>query len=98
MGSASTHPHLDNKSVRWLGEALSEGVLRTAALIMPCGWRGPIVPDVIGRITGADANLALHHLLARDLVAAELDGADRIGARLRPCGRKHQHRKQQRRQ
>ncbi|MEQ9496411.1 MAG: hypothetical protein RIT81_06120 [Deltaproteobacteria bacterium] len=54
MGSASTHPHLDNKSVRWLGEALSGGVLRTAALIMPCGWRGPIVPDVIGRITGDD--------------------------------------------
>ncbi len=54
MGSAGTHPHLENKSVRHLAEALSTGELRTAALILPCGWRGPIVPDVIGRITGDD--------------------------------------------
>lgn len=54
MGSAGTHPHLANESVRALAEALDEGTLRTAALVLPCGWRSPIVPDVIGRITGDD--------------------------------------------
>ena len=29
-------------------------MLRSLALVLPCGWRGPLVPDVVGRITGDD--------------------------------------------
>lgn len=54
MASAGTHPHIENRAVRTLHDALEEGTLRSMALILPCGWRGPIVPDVVGRITGDD--------------------------------------------
>lgn len=54
MASAATHPHLPNNVVKTIQAALDSGPLRTLALILPCGWRGPIVPDVIGRITGDD--------------------------------------------
>ena len=51
MGSAATHPHLPNDTVLTLSRALDEGVLRTATLGLPAGWRGPLVPDIIGRLT-----------------------------------------------
>lgn len=54
MASAATHPHLPNAVVKTIQAAIDGGTLRTLALIMPCGWRGPIVPDLIGRITGDD--------------------------------------------
>ncbi|MBK6685858.1 MAG: hypothetical protein IPG45_15405 [Deltaproteobacteria bacterium] len=54
MASAGTHPHVANPIVRVLHEALNAGVLRSAALILPAGWRAPLVPDLIGRITGDD--------------------------------------------
>lgn len=54
MASAATHPHLPNTVVRTLQAALDEGTLRTLALVLPSGWRGPLVPDLIGRITQDD--------------------------------------------
>jgi hypothetical protein len=54
MASAGTHPHLPNPVVQTIQAALEEGTLRTLALVLACGWRGPLVPDVIGRITGDD--------------------------------------------
>lgn len=54
MASAATHPHLPNAVVKTIQTALDQGPLRTLALILPSGWRGPLVPDVIGRITGDD--------------------------------------------
>jgi tetratricopeptide (TPR) repeat protein len=54
MASAATHPHLPNAVVETIQRALDEGTVRTLALVLPCGWRGPLVPDVIGRITGDD--------------------------------------------
>jgi hypothetical protein len=54
MASAATHPHLPNLVVKTIQTALDQGTLRTLALILPCGWRGPLVPDLIGRITGDD--------------------------------------------
>ena len=54
MASAATHPHLPNDVVGALAAALDSGVLRTIALVLPAGWRGPIVPDVLGRLTGDD--------------------------------------------
>jgi hypothetical protein len=54
MASASTHPHLPHSAVESLQVALDEGWLMTLALVLPCGWRGPLVPDVVGRITGDD--------------------------------------------
>jgi hypothetical protein len=54
MASSSTHPHLPRATVDTIQDALDEGSLFTLALILPCGWRGPLVPDVIGRITGDD--------------------------------------------
>lgn len=54
MASAGTHPHVANHTVKVLHEALATGVLRSAALILPAGWRAPLVPDLIGRITGDD--------------------------------------------
>lgn len=54
MASAATHPHLPNNVVHTIQTALDEGTVRTLALVLPVGWRGPIVPDVIGRLTGDD--------------------------------------------
>jgi len=54
MASAATHPHLPSDTVAALAEALDTGALRTLALVLPAGWRGPIVPDVLGRLTGDD--------------------------------------------
>jgi len=54
MGSAATHPHVNNKTVQSLDRALMQGTLRTLCLVLPRGWRAPIVPDVIGRMTTDD--------------------------------------------
>ncbi len=54
MASASTHPHLARLDVDALQRALDEGTLRTLAIMLPVGWRAPLVPDVIGRLTGDD--------------------------------------------
>ncbi|MEE2901663.1 MAG: hypothetical protein VYC39_05005 [Myxococcota bacterium] len=54
MGSAATHPHVNNKTVQSLDQALMKGTLRTLCLVLPRGWRAPIVPDVIGRMTTDD--------------------------------------------
>ena len=54
LASASAHPHLERRAVLALQEALDAGTLRTLALLLPCGWRGPLVPDVVGRIGGDD--------------------------------------------
>ncbi|MCK6550855.1 hypothetical protein L6R52_33770 [Myxococcota bacterium] len=54
MASAATHPHLPNTVVQTIQSALDEGTVRTLAIVLPVGWRGPIVPDVIGRLTGDD--------------------------------------------
>lgn len=54
MASAATHPHVANTTVRVLHEALATGSLRSLALLLPAGWRAPLVPDLIGRISGDD--------------------------------------------
>jgi tetratricopeptide (TPR) repeat protein len=54
MGSAGTHPHVGKQVVAMIQEALDSGTLRTLALVLAAGWRAPIVPDLIGRITGDD--------------------------------------------
>ena len=54
MGSAATHPHLQNEAVQSLDRALKAGVLRSLCLVLPRGWRAPVVPDLIGRITEDD--------------------------------------------
>lgn len=54
MASAATHPHLPSTTVHTIQQALDEGTLRTLALVLPSGWRGPLVPDLIGRISGDD--------------------------------------------
>lgn len=54
MGSAAGHPHLPNEDVMALDRALNEGTLRSVALVLPAGWRAPIVPDVLGRLTTDD--------------------------------------------
>ena len=54
MGSANTHPHIANKHVQALQAALDQGKLSVLSLVLPWGWRGPLVPDVIGRISGDD--------------------------------------------
>ncbi len=54
MGSAATHPHLPNEEVLSLHAALEGGVLRSLCLVLPVGWRAPIVPDLIGRLTRDD--------------------------------------------
>ncbi len=54
LASAGTHPHLRRPAVQALQQALDDGLMRSLALVLPCGWRGPIVPDVVGRLTGDD--------------------------------------------
>lgn len=54
MASAATHPHVPNVQVQEIQDALDRGTLRTFALILPSGWRGPLVPDLVGRVTGDD--------------------------------------------
>lgn len=54
MASAATHPHQKRIDVDALQEALNGGRLRTVALMLPVGWRAPLVPDVVGRLTGDD--------------------------------------------
>jgi hypothetical protein len=54
MASAGTHPHQSRIDVDALQRALDAGTLRTLALMLPVGWRAPLVPDVIGRLTGDD--------------------------------------------
>jgi hypothetical protein len=54
MASAATHPHQKRLDVDALQLALDAGTLRTLALLLPVGWRAPLVPDVIGRLTGDD--------------------------------------------
>jgi hypothetical protein len=54
MASAATHPHQKRIDVDALQQALDAGTLRTLALILPVGWRAPLVPDVIGRLAGDD--------------------------------------------
>ena len=54
MGSAATHPHVNNETVQSLDRALMQGTLRTLCLVLPRGWRAPIVPDLVGRMTSDD--------------------------------------------
>jgi tetratricopeptide (TPR) repeat protein len=54
MASAGTHPHQSRIDVDALQHALDAGTLRTLSLVLPVGWRAPLVPDVIGRLTGDD--------------------------------------------
>ena len=54
MASAGTHPHQKRIDVDALSAELDKGVMRTLALMLPVGWRAPIVPDVVGRLTGDD--------------------------------------------
>lgn len=54
MASAATHPHQKRLDVDALQQALDEGRMRTMALMLPVGWRAPLVPDVVGRLTGDD--------------------------------------------
>lgn len=54
MGSVATHPELPNPAVRALQAALDEGTLRSLALLLPFGTRGPLVPDFVGRLTVDD--------------------------------------------
>ena len=54
LGSAATHPQLPHAAVRALQAALDEGTLRTLALVVPCGARGPLVPDFVGRLSEDD--------------------------------------------
>jgi hypothetical protein len=54
MASAATHPHQKRIDVDALQKALDAGTLRTLSLILPVGWRAPLVPDVVGRLCGDD--------------------------------------------
>jgi hypothetical protein len=54
MASAGTHPHQKRIDVDALQDALDRGTLRTLAFVLPVGWRAPLVPDVVGRLTGDD--------------------------------------------
>ncbi len=54
MGAASTHPHLRNPAVQTLHAALNSGSLRSLALVLPTGTRGPLVPDIIGQMGDSD--------------------------------------------
>ena len=54
MGTAASHPHLSNDAVQSLDRALKQGTLRSLCLVLPRGWRCPVVPDLIGRVTKDD--------------------------------------------
>jgi hypothetical protein len=54
MAPAGTHPHQCRIDCDALQHALDAGTLRTLSLLLPVGWRAPLVPDVVGRLTGDD--------------------------------------------